>query len=382
MEVTTRENYDNPALSTGLTIGDIFADFESQTIANRKKIFSNATKAADFKQSVYEQLTAFNNANAEAARQAFSEASKFAMKEIERAYNAGIKRVDDNVEAYQKQGFKSDLKEIANKTLLATKIAITLGSLAGALTIGKNNANQQLLQITSIVNVDADNLEYEIDSRQKIFLNKGIAGSYNKDGIATEISAVGELQMRQDSQKTLLEAQGERSEEYGLYLIQISAHPSSCPLCTPWQSKILVDDVNKEGKPDGEHELLSTAIGAGLFHYNCRHSFIVYIPGYSRENIFDYDKASAKQTAERYAIEQEQRYNERAIRKWKRIEQGSLSESDKTRAAQKIQEWQAKQRALEKYAEGKRIPFYRQYQREAIGGDTKPILPKYNTLNY
>lgn len=380
METTARENYDNPALSTGLTIGDIFADFESQTIANRKKLFSNAMKAADFKLSVYEQLTTFNNANAEVAKKAFSEASKFAMREIERAYNSGIKRIDDNVEAYEQQGYKAVLKKSTNKTLLATKIATTLGSLAGALTIGKNNANQQLLQITSIVNTDADNLEYEIDSKQNIFLNKGLAGSYNKDGIATEISAVGELQMRQDSQKTLLEAQGERSAEYGLYLIQISAHPSSCILCTPWQSKVLVDDVNQGGKPDGEHELLSTAIGAGLFHYNCRHSYIVYIPGYSRENIFDYDKASAKQTAERYAIEQEQRYNERAIRKWKRIEQGSLSESDKTRATQKIQEWQAKQRALEKYAEGKRIPFYRQYQREAIGGETKPTLPKYNTL--
>ena len=378
METTPRENYDNPALSTGLTIGDIFADFESQTIANRKELLSNATKASNFRLSVYEQLTAFNNANAEAAKKAFSEASKYAVREIERAYNEGIRRIDDNVESYEKQGYKADLIESDKKTLLASKIATTLGSLAGALTIGRNNANQQLLQITSIVNENAYDLEYEVDSKQKMFLIKGLAGSYNRNGIATEISAVGELQMRQDSQKTLLEAQGERSAEYGLYLVQISAHPSSCPLCTPWQTKVLVDDVNQDGKPDGEHELLSTAIGAGLFHYNCRHSYIVYIPGYSRENIFDYDKASAKQTAERYAIEQEQRHNERAIREWKRIEQGCLSETDRARARLKIEEWQARQRALQKYAEEKRIPFYRQYQREAIGGETKPTMSPYN----
>ncbi len=218
----------------------------------------------------------------------------------------------------------------------------------------------------------------EIDNKQKIFLHRGLAGTYNKNGIATELSAVGELQMRQDSQKTLLEAQGERSAEYGLYLIQISAHPSSCPLCTPWQAKVLIDDVYKGGKRDGEHELLSTAISAGLFHWNCRHSYIVFIPGYSRENIFDYDRASKELTAERYAIEQEQRRNERSIREWKRIEQGSMNETDRLLARQRIAEWQAKQRALEKYAEEKRIPFYRQYQREAIGGETKPTMSPYN----
>lgn len=379
MEATTRENYDNPALSTGLTIGSIFADFEAKTLANRKQVFSNAMSAADFRMSVYEQITAFANANAEAARQAFAEAGKFASKEIERAYNEGIRRVDENIKDYEKQGYKANLEEqsTANNSL-TKKIATTLANLAGALTIGRNNANQQMLQITSIVNVDADDLAREIDDKQKIFLQKGVAGTYNKNGIATEISAVGELQMRQDSQKTLLEAQGDRSAEYGLYLIQISAHPSSCPLCTPWQARVLVDDVYKGGKPDGEHELLSTAIEAGLFHYNCRHTYIIYIPGYSRDNIFDYDKASKKLTAERYAIEQEQRYNERAIREWKRREQGSMTEQERILARRKISEWQAKQRALQKYAEEKRIPFYRQYQREAIGGDTKPTMSPYN----
>lgn len=379
METTTRENYDNPALSTGLTIGSIFADFESQTLANRKKVFTNAMRAADFRLSVYDQLTAFGNANAEAAKQAFDEASRFAAKEIERAYNEGFRRVDENIGEYEKQGYKAQIQTQDNSDrLLAAKIATTLGSIAGALTVGRNNANQQLLQITSIIDSQADDLAREIDDKQRIFLHKGLAGTYNKNGIATEISAVGELQMRQDSQKTLLEAQGERSAEYGLYLIQISAHPSSCPLCAPWQAKVLIDDVYKGGKRDGEHELLSTAIGAGLFHWNCRHSYIVYIPGYSRDNIFDYDKASKEVTAERYAIEQEQRRNERAIREWKRIEQGSMNETDRRLAKQRIAEWQARQRALEKYAEDKRIPFYRQYQREAIGGETKPTMSPYN----
>lgn len=373
-----RENYDNPAMSTGLTIGDIFADYQAQVMANRKQVFLNATKAADFKRSVYSQMQEFANANSEAARKAYEEASVYAKREIERAYNSGVSRVDENIEAYVKQGYTSKLSGKKGNNTLLMSIVSNLAGIAGALAVSRQSANQQLLQITSLVDTTAPDILREIDNKQSIFLQKGLAGTYNKNGIAIEISAVGELQMRQDSQKTLLQAQGDRSAEYDLYLIQISAHPSSCPLCLPWQSKVLVDDVYKDGKADGTHELLSTAIRAGLFHWNCRHSYIIYVPGYSREDIYDFDKASKKLTAERYAIEQEQRRNERAIREWKRREQGAMSPSEVANAKRHIAEWQARQRALQQYAEERRIPFYRQYQREAIGGKTKPTINKYN----
>lgn len=379
MQTMSRDNYDNPSLSTGLTVGGIFADYESQVLANRKALFLNASESANFHTSVYNQLTAFANANAEASRRAYNEAKTYAAREINRSFNEGIKRVDAEIKAYEKQGFKpKQVRDVFKSNRLMFSLATTLGGLAGALAVANDAANRQVLQIASIVNPDAENLTREIDDKQRIFLKKGLAGTYNKNGIATEISAVAELQMRQDSHKALLQAQGERSEEYGLYLIQVSAHPSSCPLCAPWQTRVLIDDVYKGGKADGEHELLSTAISAGLYHYNCRHTYITFIPGYSRKEIFDYDKASKEQTAERYAIEQEQRYNERAIREWKRIEQGSLNEQDRLLARRRVEEWQARQRALEKYAEQKRLPFYRQYQREAIGGETKPTVSPYN----
>ncbi len=140
---------------------------------------------------------------------------------------------------------------------------------------------------------------------------------------------------------------------------------------------MVICGAHKDGKADGKNELLSAAISVELFHFNCRHSYIVYIPVYSRDNIFDYDKASKKLTAERYGIEQEQRYNERMIREWKRVEQGAMSERDVQNARKKIVEWQAGQRALQRKAEEKRIPFYRQYQREAIGGETMPMKSVY-----
>lgn len=169
-------------------------------------------------------------------------------------------------------------------------------------------------------------------------------------------------------------AEGERSQQYGLHYTLISGHPSSCPLCVPWQGAVLIDDVFSDGKPDGKTPLLSQAINDGLYHYNCRHTRTVFIPGIDNAKLFDKDIASPEETAKRYAIEQQQRYNERKIREWKRREAASLGNKEQSLARVKILEWQAQQRTLRDIAEKKGIPFYRQYSREQIGGDTKPAI--------
>lgn len=376
--MTARENYDNPALSTGVTVGAIAADFEAQVLANRKRVLMNAAQAADFRSSVYQQMVAFNNANREAAQKAAAEAIGFAQREMERAYNAGRARIDQNVRAYEKQGYRAEEHKTHSDFLLNAAMYTVAGGISGAINTALESAHSQLLGVAALVNTDTGDIYREIDRVQANYLRKGLSGAHRVGGSKMELSSAVELQVRDDSQRTLLKAQGERSSEYGLYLIQISAHPSSCPLCLPWQTRVLIDDVNNDGKADGKHELLSTAMSAGLYHYNCRHSYIVYIEGYSRNDIFDYDRASKELTADRYATEQEQRYNERQIRQWKRVEAGAVSEKEREFAAQKKQLWQLRQRELEKYAEQNNLPFYRQYPREAIGGKTQPDLPTIN----
>ncbi len=374
--MTAHYNYDNSALSTGITVGAIAADFEAQVLANRKRVLMNAAQAADFRSSVYQQIIAFNNANREAAQKAAAEAIGFAQREMERAYNAGRARIDQNVRAYERQGYRAEEHKTHSDFLLNAAMYTVAGGISGAINTALESAHSQLLGVAALVNTDSGDIYREIDRVQANYLRKGLSGAHRVGGSKMELSSAVELQVRDDSQRTLLKAQGERSLEYGLYLIQISAHPSSCPLCLPWQTRVLIDDVNNDGKADGKHELLSTAMSAGLYHYNCRHSYIVYIEGYSRNDIFDYDRASKELTADRYATEQEQRYNERQIRQWKRVEAGAVSEKEREFAAQKKQLWQLRQRELEKYAELNNLPFYRQYPREAIGGKTESVIPE------
>lgn len=368
-----RQNYDSIGISTGNFVGQIFADLELQIIKNRTRMFRDALKDRNnsFKQNVYAGLDQYRRNNANAIVGSLKQVKTVAQEELNKAYKVGQNTVDKTVRHYEKQGFKPKQKPTGESVFGG--ISLIMGIFAGMGAYGAANADRQLFQIINSVNENAENLPEEIDRVQQPFLERGIAGKRTADGKEKNIVSEAEFIMRDQSQKTILEAEGERAKEYGLNpLVQISAHPSSCELCSPWQGRVLIDDVYQNGQPDGKHELLSTAINAGLYHYNCRHNHISYVEGKDKPSLFERDRDTAERTAKRYAIEQQQRYNERNIRDWKKKQEGLLTEQEKLRAKQKLGEWNARQQALSKLAEKENLPFYRQYSREDIGGKTKP----------
>jgi hypothetical protein len=63
-----------------------------------------------------------------------------------------------------------------------------------------------------------------------------------------------------------------RLSEHGHDLVKISTHSRACPLCVPWQGRIL----SITGKTDG-YPTLEEAKAQGLFHPNCRHAMGLHI---------------------------------------------------------------------------------------------------------
>ena len=375
----SQSNYDSKGLSTGQALGDIFADLEVQYIVNRKKVFENAKKSPNgFMMGSIQQLQAYNQANAEAASKALKEAIAIAKNELEKSYAAGVSVVDKTVDYYKKQGYEPP--QVPNETeapseSLIRGLAVMLSTFAGLASYSRTSADRQLLSVVSMVNPASENIDKSIDDAQMLYLQRGIAGAQITGGIERGMSVQAEFIMRDQSHQVLLGASGERQQEYGLPpLVRVSAHPSSCEKCVPWQDQVLVDDVFQGGFPDGKHELLSTAFDAGLGHINCRHTWVGYIEGLDRPDIFTNSKLSDKETAARYAVEKRQRDNERTIREWKRRAEGSMDDNNRLLAEQKVREWQARQRDLANIARRNNIPFYRQYSREQIGGETRPTL--------
>ena len=94
--------------------------------------------------------------------------------------------------------------------------------------------------------------------------------------------------LRTASHRATLLGEGKKRDEYGIYLVVISAHANTCPKCEPWQGKIVIDDIFSHPSKDyienykGKYKLLSEAIDKGLLHPNCRHALITYFEGITR----------------------------------------------------------------------------------------------------
>lgn len=185
--------------------------------------------------------------------------------------------------------------------------------------------------------------EQAMDVATKDFLEKGISCIRYSNGNMVNIASYAEMVIRTSGKRALMVGEGARNQEWGVTTIKITQHGSTCDLCSPWQGKVLIDDVYSGGKPqDGPYPLLSTAIAEGLFHPNCRHGSTTFFEGISEESVpYAQSEVEAK-----YEVEQQQRYNERKIREWKRKANGSMDEGNRRKAEAKVKEWQAKQRQL------------------------------------
>lgn len=202
---------------------------------------------------------------------------------------------------------------------------------------------------------------------------QGLPGKHTSDGRSISLTSYAEAVTRESSQEALLIGESEAAKAAGLYLVQISAHYSACPLCVPWQNAILVDDVYADGKPDGVHALMSVAKAAGLFHYNCRHVKRIYIPGRTlADNPPNYDP---EKVAVNYELEQIQRRLEREIRNEKRVRDMSLTDAERSKAERAIRNKQLQLRGLVRFADEHGYKVYRQYWKEQVDFVKKPVLP-------
>lgn len=186
----------------------------------------------------------------------------------------------------------------------------------------------------------AKTLDQAVDTATKEFLAAGIDCIEYRNGRRVNIASYAEMALRTASQRAVLLGEGKKRDEWGIYTVVVSAHANTCPLCAPWQGKVLVDDVFCHGTADEAKELgyplLSAAIKAGLLHPNCRHTISTYFQGITSLP----EVPDPKKAAKTYEAEQKQRTLERKIRKWKRIAEGSMRPEEVSLANDKVKQYQ------------------------------------------
>ncbi|MGE9695924.1 phage minor capsid protein [Streptomyces sp. CH6] len=183
------------------------------------------------------------------------------------------------------------------------------------------------------------------------YARRGITSFTDRAGRRWALTSYAEMAVRTSVGRAATEAHARTLAEHGVDLVIVSDSPRECPLCRPWERRVLTISG-----PDAEHEVevehavedgrmvrvrvagsLDAARRAGLQHPNCRHSTSAYMPGLT-------PVSNARPDPDGYEAGQRQRAIERHIRRWKREEAAAVDPVAQRAARAKVRQWQGAMR--------------------------------------
>lgn len=182
------------------------------------------------------------------------------------------------------------------------------------------------------------------------FAARGITGFVDRGGRRWDIESYTEMATRTAVGRAQVDGTLARYTDAGRDLVIVSDAPQECRTCRPWEGKVLSVSGATPGRPT-----VADATAAGLFHANCRHALGLYVPGLTRPMASTADPEGDR-------LRQEQRYLERGVRRWRRVEAAALDDAAAKAARAKAREWQLR---LRQHVDGtglKRLP-----HRERLG---------------
>lgn len=172
---------------------------------------------------------------------------------------------------------------------------------------------------------------------------RGISWIDYESGAHRRVDTTIRTALRSGVNQTACRCQDKNFEDMGGNLVEVTSHMGARPSHAQWQGRIY---WRKEKYKNYQNFELATGYGRGdgLGGWNCRHSFFPYFEGLSSKSFEHYRTGENK---ERYELDQEQRYNERMVREWKRRSTvNKAGKIDNSKEARKVREWEQRQRNL------------------------------------
>lgn len=190
----------------------------------------------------------------------------------------------------------------------------------------------QLARTQGVLNTATANVVIGAESRTKALRDaikqlsaQGITGWVDRGGHRWTAEAYVNMDIRTTVHNVAIEAQKERSAEYGVSTFQISTHSGARPLCAPYQGWICSWDNSAGTVTDlwgvvyQVHPINETSYGeaAGIFGINCGHFPETFVDGFSVPRYNELTPEDEAKNAIEYAQSQQQREIEREIRQAK-----------------------------------------------------------------
>jgi hypothetical protein len=152
----------------------------------------------------------------------------------------------------------------------------------------------------------------------KSWADKGVTGFVDSAGRNWSMTSYAEMIARTASAQAIIQGHTDRLVSQGRDLVMISDAPEECAKCRPWEGRVLsltgrtaAATYTAGGQSYTVKGTLAQATAAGLFHPNCRHRTVAYLPGITPPLRNTADPAGDQ-------LRQAQRAKERRIRELKR----------------------------------------------------------------
>lgn len=204
-------------------------------------------------------------------------------------------------------------------------------------------ANDQYRRIIfqSQVAASSGAITYEkaVDMATSDFLKKGINCITYSNGAVHNIVSYADMAVRTASKRAYLMGEGQKRQEWGISTVILNKRFNACPLCMPFEGKVLIDDVWSGGtSKDGPYPLMSSAMAAGLYHPNCKDKHSTYFEGISSkpESRYYEEKPVIK---ERQLIENKLNHAKRQAKSYNRLAKNSLDAENQETYRARATEW-------------------------------------------
>lgn len=207
-------------------------------------------------------------------------------------------------------------------------------------------ANDQYRKIIfqSQVAASSGALTYEkaVDMATSDFLKNGLNCITYSNGAVHNIVSYADMAVRTASKRAYLMGEGQKRQEWGVSTVILNKRFNACPLCMPFEGKVLIDDVWSGGSSkDGPYPLMSSAMAAGLYHPNCKDKHSTYFEGISSkpESRYYEEKPVIK---ERQLIENKLNHAKRQAKSYNRLAKNSLDAENQETYRARASEWRGK----------------------------------------
>lgn len=355
-------------------IGEAFREIEQALIESLRGNWEIGADG-DFTAWQAEQLKALERFRKE-NEELFSERFEAINAEVEKALHASYAKGDDaevkRIEKAIKDGYVTTSKPTTqffgvNEERLRALIKATTDDLKTAETAVLRMADdiyrKTIFNAQTAYSSGAFTLRQAVDMASRDFLVQGVACVEYTNGARVNIASYAEMALRTANKRAKMQGETNARDELGVNTVIVTRRGVACPKCIQFCGKVFYDDVYSDlPVPDKKYPRLSTAIAGGLYHPNCKDSHSTYFEGVSSPPR-RLTKAEIEQANKVYEFEQKQHYNERMIRKYKRLATGSIDADNQAFYKSKVKRWQAAQR---EFIEANGDFLRRDYSREQI----------------